>query len=383
MTPVELIEVIKTVGGVLTVSPDGKHLRCTLPRSSETLVEQLRLVRHDVLRALGGNVVDGTAENAALAVKNSTSVGPAVADFFDRYLRKECVMSMRGASDPHLLYRAFLSWTDSPVDATEEAFVVYLASLGFPLNEEGMIPGWVQTVDLIAAQEYERARTSLPANDSRTSEKGGIFMPLIVSTTPKQYELPDEGEHLAVLADVIDLGEVDTQYGKRDRVRKIWLVDQRDKEGKLIAVAHSYTKSLHEKSSLRKAIKAILGRDPGNSMDLETLLGTNMRLVIEHREYDDRTFAAIAVMLRPRKGDPVLRVPGDFVRAKDRNDSKPPSGGGAPPNNRNNGHHTAPASQDSRQAERSARDNRNKGKKQNVHNAEITDADVRFPGDAA
>ena len=33
-------------------------------------------------------------------------------------------------------------------------------------------------------------------------------MAMIISTKPKQYELPDEGEHRAVLCDIVDLGEV-------------------------------------------------------------------------------------------------------------------------------------------------------------------------------
>jgi hypothetical protein len=143
-------------------------------------------------------------------------------------------------------------------------------------------------------------------------------MALIVTATQKQFERADEGEHLAVLADVIDLGEVDTKYGRNHMVRFVWLVEQRDKEGKQISVTRSYTRSLHEKASLRKVIKAIHGRDPGNSFDLETLLGTNMRLVIEHREYEDRVIAFIAVMLKPRKGDTTLTVPSDFVRAINR-----------------------------------------------------------------
>jgi hypothetical protein len=295
-----------------------------------------------------------------------------VSGLLHQWLRDECVLNWLFASNAKIMRREFRKWAGLP-PSYDGAIADQLRLLGFTPNEDDMLSGLALAADFLAALQYERARTSLPANDGRTFEKGGTSMSLIVTTTPKQYELPDEGEHLAVLADVIDLGEVDTQYGKKDRVRFIWLVEQRDKEGKLIAVVISYTKSLHDKASLRKAVKAILGRDPGNSLDLETLLGTNMRLVIEHSEYEGRAFAAIAVMLRPRKGDAVLRVPSDFVR------SKSPSGGGTPPNNGNNG----PASQDSQQGERHARENRNKGKKQNINNTAITDADVQFPGDAA
>jgi hypothetical protein len=159
-------------------------------------------------------------------------------------------------------------------------------------------------------------------------------MPMVVSSPKKQYELPDEGTALAVLADVIDLGKVETAYGPKERVRFKWFVEQTGKDGKPINLIQSFNKSMHEKSTLRKTVKSVLGRDPGDSFDLETLIGSNARLVIEHNEYEGRTFANITAVIKPEKGARLLTVPKDFVRFA-KNQSK--SGPSAPGSERDSG----------------------------------------------
>jgi hypothetical protein len=215
------------------------------------------------------------------------------------------------------------------------------------------------------------------------------YMALLVTTQHKHYELPDEGEHLAVLADVVDLGEVDTEYGKKDRVRFIWLVQQRDSDGKHIAVAYSYNKSLYEKANLRNAVKVITGRDPGDSCDLETLLGSNVRLVIEHYTHDGRSFAGIAAMLWPRKGETAFAVPADFIRAKDRNsvgsggNSNPPAatGPGIVPHQGGPAPNEAATKQPNRAQSRTSLSAASAPAVKNIHGVDVTDSDVQFPGD--
>lgn len=42
-------------------------------------------------------------------------------------------------------------------------------------------------------------------------------------------EPPDEGQHLAVLADILDLGMRNTNFGPKDQLRMKWFVQQTGK----------------------------------------------------------------------------------------------------------------------------------------------------------
>jgi hypothetical protein len=114
---------------------------------------------------------------------------------------------------------------------------------------------------------------------------------------------------------LLALFNLDAAQDKKPRIRFVWLVEQRDSEGKQIAVWVSYPNSLYVKSHLCKTITTLLGRDPGNRFDLETLLGKTARILIRHNERNGRVFANIVETLKPRKSDHVLQLPPDFVRA--------------------------------------------------------------------
>jgi hypothetical protein len=335
------------------------------------------------------------AEIPVTSVTEVTPTGPmnlplvhdsSLAQMVRQWLREDCVTSSHCLSSVRGLHQAFLRWAGfSRNSDAEAAFEQELQTLGFPLGESGMVPTLVLATDFLAALNYQRGDTSLPADGSRNLTIGEGSMAMIISTKPKQYEIPGEGEHRAVLCDIVDLGEVDTAYGKKDKIRFIWLVDQRDSAGKQLQVAYSYTKSLHEKASLRKVIKAILGRDPGDTFDVETLLGTNVRLVIEHVSQDERTFAGIAAILKPRKGDSALTIPADFIRSKDRNGGANGSAGAVAPRvvqpKGGNGGGAITAKESRRQQKDSKRGRGSKPLVPNIHDVDVTDSDVQFPGD--
>jgi hypothetical protein len=138
------------------------------------------------------------------------------------------------------------------------------------------------------------------------------------------YELPEEGSHLAVLADNEDLGEKTTPWGLKKQVRFKWLLQQKGKDGRELSVIATFNNSLNENSSLVEAITSITGTPPGEEFDGDTMIGTNSRLTLKHKtKKDGNIFPKIVAILRPTKGDPVLRVPGWFKRAD--------SGGKNPP----------------------------------------------------
>lgn len=152
-------------------------------------------------------------------------------------------------------------------------------------------------------------------------------MALVVSEPDqKDFELPEDGQYLAVIADVIDLGEVQTGFGVKPKVQIKWLLDAFNSEGFQFQVSAFYTASLHEKANLRKALKSILGADVSGQFDLEELLGVNNQLVIQQNTPagGEKTYANIVAILKAPKGKR-LAIPDDFQR-KSEKDAKNKAG---------------------------------------------------------
>ena len=146
----------------------------------------------------------------------------------------------------------------------------------------------------------------------------------------KEFEHPEDGQYLGVIADVIDLGEVETGFGVKPRVRIVYLLDANDSEGNPFRVVSTYTASLHEKANLRKALKSILGADVSGQFDLEELLGINNQLVVTTTEKDDKVYTNIVAILKAPKGSPRMAIPDDFVRYQDKQKKQTPAKKAAP-----------------------------------------------------
>ena len=143
-------------------------------------------------------------------------------------------------------------------------------------------------------------------------------MPITVNiNSGADFEPVSEGVHAAVLADIVDLCVVDTAFGPKEKVQFIWLTDEADENGRTKYLFKRYTKSLHEKAALRKDVKAILGKDiEGSSFDLESLIGRNNQLVIQHSESNQgKVYANVIGIL---KAAVKLPIPADFQRKKDK-----------------------------------------------------------------
>lgn len=139
----------------------------------------------------------------------------------------------------------------------------------------------------------------------------------------KKYEIPDEGLYTAVLADIVDLGEVDTQFGKKHRVRFIYILEDTDSEGRQFRLFQQMNASLHEKATMFKLIRRLTGKDPGTSFDLEVLLNKQCQLDVQHSESEGKIFANVISVLANQKGQNV-KIPADFVRSinKDKEPAK-------------------------------------------------------------
>jgi hypothetical protein len=139
-------------------------------------------------------------------------------------------------------------------------------------------------------------------------------MPITVSIDPgKDYEILPEGVYAAVLADIVDLGVMDTAFGPKEKVRFVWLTSEVDQEGRTMRAFQTFTKSLHEKATMTKTVKQIAKVPASGSFDLETLLGTQARLVIQHAEgKEGKVYANVSSILKSTGG--TVNIPVDFER---------------------------------------------------------------------
>ena len=143
-----------------------------------------------------------------------------------------------------------------------------------------------------------------------------------VVVAKKIYEKPEEGQYVAVLADVVDLGMQETQHGMKDRLALVWVLDALNSEGYNFQVRQTFTKSLHENAMLTKAIKQITGSIPNvNEFDTEPLIGTTRILHIEHNaNAKGDVFANVALIQRTKD---VMEIPEGFVRQQDKAPAEP------------------------------------------------------------
>jgi hypothetical protein len=138
----------------------------------------------------------------------------------------------------------------------------------------------------------------------------------------KEYEKPESGLHHAVLADIVELGNVTTVYQGQSKTfpaaRFVWFLNVLGKDGKPLQVAKRYNVSnFHEKSNVYKDLKEILGQPPNPAADIDNYIGVTRKLWINREKSEDGTkdFANIKGYL-PADPGVVVPIPAGFVRAK-------------------------------------------------------------------
>lgn len=125
-----------------------------------------------------------------------------------------------------------------------------------------------------------------------------------------------EGSYTAVCYGVIDLGvqtvKFENSEKEQDQVLILWAFPgetvEIDGEEKPRTISKTYTKSLHERSGLRKDLKSWRGREfteeELKGFSLTKILGAACMLQIIHKETKAGTFANIASIMSLPKGMP-------------------------------------------------------------------------------
>ena len=133
-------------------------------------------------------------------------------------------------------------------------------------------------------------------NLTLTCKDGGDFKP------------HPEGIHPAVCLDVMDLGLVESDFqGQKKMVNKVKLTfesEAKGDDGKSCTVSKSFTASLHPKAKLSEFIGKWRGRPvlPGESINLQQLIGACCTLVISHQKnMVGKTYASIDAVSKPTR----------------------------------------------------------------------------------
>jgi hypothetical protein len=111
-----------------------------------------------------------------------------------------------------------------------------------------------------------------------------------------EYEQPPEGNHLAVLIAMVDLGTQRQEYnGEVTNYRKVYLawelVEEEKEEGSPHVIGRDYTLSFAENAGLRKMMEKWMGKKipPGEKPRMTALLGKSCMLSVAHTPSRDGT----------------------------------------------------------------------------------------------
>jgi hypothetical protein len=141
----------------------------------------------------------------------------------------------------------------------------------------------------------------------------------------KTFDPAPAGVHQGVCVDVVDLGILDVtwqgQSKKQHKINVAWQIAELREDGKPFLVFKRYTLSLSEKANLRKDLESWRGRaftrEEEMGFDVESVIGANCLLNIQHNESGGKTYANVVSIMPLVKGMPKMTA-AEYVRKKDR-----------------------------------------------------------------
>lgn len=146
-------------------------------------------------------------------------------------------------------------------------------------------------------------------------------MPIIATATESKTFTPaPEGTHQAVCVDVIDKGMQPNTFKPgtmQHKIDLVWQIAELRDDGKRYQVYKRYTLSLNEKASLRHDLESWRGKpfttDEEHGFDVETVIGANCLVNVQHRSKADKTYANVVSVMPLIKGMPKIG-PLDYKR---------------------------------------------------------------------
>jgi hypothetical protein len=140
------------------------------------------------------------------------------------------------------------------------------------------------------------------------------------------FQLPSEGSVQAVLAEVVDLGIIESTWNgqtkKQHKLMMTFEIEERTDKDERMIVSRWFTASLSDKANLRAFLEAWRGKkftaDELNGFDLSKLIGINALLSLTHNTSNEKTYCNIAAAIKLPKGMPLIALSDDYVPYKDR-----------------------------------------------------------------
>jgi hypothetical protein len=133
------------------------------------------------------------------------------------------------------------------------------------------------------------------------------------------FEKPDTGEYIGVIADVVELYNVQTKFKVTNMVRVVWILDKLGKDGSPLRAIRQVNASMNEKSHLFDIARSVLGQPPAVRFNTEELIGRANKLFIQKEisATNGKEFSNVKAIIPLPYGANVPRIPQNFVRQKD------------------------------------------------------------------
>ncbi len=136
------------------------------------------------------------------------------------------------------------------------------------------------------------------------------------------------GLHRAVCCDVVELGWLDTKWGKKRTICICWQILATMEDGKPYMVTERYNATLYE-SNLLAALESWRGRpftdEERKNFDVDSVLGAQCQINVVHNtsSKNGKLYANASAIVPGMKGLPPLVVR-DYIRVRDRDGYQAP-----------------------------------------------------------
>lgn len=150
-----------------------------------------------------------------------------------------------------------------------------------------------------------------------------------VISNERTFKLVPEYDGPLLCVDYTEPVEEETQWGKKLKFQFVFELqpenptpDQLTDDGKRLTIrSRKFVPSLNEKAALYKFLKDWFGKDFASKVDMKnfdlgSVVGESMKAIIEHQEYEEKTYANI-VLARPWTGN-TDHFKSDYTRIQDR-----------------------------------------------------------------
>ena len=141
----------------------------------------------------------------------------------------------------------------------------------------------------------------------------------------REFQIVDEGTHIAICTAVVGIGPQETHFGEKEQLkirfeipgeRLVYEKDGVEHEGPMI-VWKTYTASLNEKANLRKDLESWRSRkftdEELNGWDIGAIVGKPCMITIVHSENNGKTYANVATVTGVPKGTTAPAAENDLI----------------------------------------------------------------------